>query len=96
MVWQSLTIETMTHCEAEVVSKEIAGEDGVAEVLGLLERLRSNQFQAVVWDDDAYVGGIWYNPIYKRWTAEFWDVEWGNAEEAAAVQHHFEQSAPAK
>ena len=90
-----MMIETMTHCEAEVVNREIAGEDSVAQVLGLLERLRSNQFQAVVWDGDAYVGGTWYNPNHQRWTAEFLDIEWGTVEEAGAVQQRFQQSVPA-
>ncbi|ACV69653.1 hypothetical protein [Desulfohalobium retbaense] len=86
MTLENLTIETMTHCEAEVVSKELQGEDSVSQVLSLLERLRHNRFQAVVWDQDNYVGGIWYNPIYKQWTAEFLDVEWRDADEAASVQ----------
>ena len=81
-----LTIETMSHCEAEVIAKDIKGDDCLLKALDILERMRSNTFQAVVWGEGEYLGGIWYNPIYERWTAEIMEMEWHDEKGAAQVK----------
>ncbi len=86
MSLDSLTIETMSHCEAEVIAKDIQGDDCLQKTLDILERMRSNGFQAVVWADGEYLGGIWYNPIHEKWTAELVEMEWNDAPGAAQVK----------
>jgi hypothetical protein len=86
MSLESITIETMSHCEAEVIAKDIQGHDCLLKALDILERMRSNTFQAVVWGEGEYLGGIWYNPIYERWTAEIMEMEWHDAKGAAQIK----------
>ena len=82
----TITIETMSPCEAEVITKEVNGEDCMVLAMELLERLRSKSFQAVAWRGDEYVGGVWYNPNSRKWAAEFLSLEWIDGSGAAQVK----------
>ncbi|MFP4167525.1 MAG: hypothetical protein ACLFSY_01575 [Desulfonatronovibrionaceae bacterium] len=74
---ERLTIESMTHCEAEVVTKVLNNGNILDRAIKMLEGLRLHRFQAVVWDEEErYMGGTWFNPIRNKWTAEFMDMEW--------------------
>ena len=67
----------MTHCEAEVITKELNDGDMTTKAVKMLEGLRMHRFQAVIWDEGGnYMGGTWFNPIKGKWTAEFLDTEW--------------------
>ncbi|MFO7802892.1 MAG: hypothetical protein R6V55_11405 [Desulfovermiculus sp.] len=85
-----ITIETMSHCEAEVLSKDVEGKDCILQALDILERMRSHSFQAVVWDQDQYLGGIWYNPTHGRWTAELFDIQWDDEHSAAQAKERLQ------
>ncbi|WP_457571064.1 hypothetical protein [Desulfovulcanus sp.] len=75
-------VESMTHCEAEVVTKEIPKSKNYEQKIKMiLETMRMNKFQAVVWDGETYLGGTWYDPIQQKWTAEFKDYVWRDANE---------------
>jgi len=77
-----IIIESMTHCEAEVVTKEIPKTDDFEKrIKTILETMRMNKFQAVVWDGETYLGGTWYDPIRQKWTAEYKDYLWQDASE---------------
>ncbi|MFO7816234.1 MAG: hypothetical protein R6V39_00920 [Desulfovibrionales bacterium] len=78
MKLQKLTIESMTHCEAEVITKDLDGDNVSEKAIRMLEGLRMHRFQAVIWDGDNYLGGTWYNPIQEKWTAEFLDMNWND------------------
>ncbi len=90
---KKVTIETMSHCEAEVIVKDMEGEECLVKALNILERMRSNSFQAVVWGGDEYLGGIWYNPIHGRWTAEILDMQWDDDQGAAQVKEQLQAMA---
>ncbi len=75
----------MTHCEAEVFTKVLEGEDALSKATKLLEGLRSHHFQAVIWEKDKYMGGTWFNPIQGKWTAEFLEMSWDTENTAQEI-----------
>jgi hypothetical protein len=77
METRKLTIESMTHCEAEVITKVLDKGNILTRAVKMLEGLRLHRFQAVIWDEEEnYMGGTWFNPIQNKWTAEFLNMEW--------------------
>ncbi|MDQ7031502.1 MAG: hypothetical protein Q9M37_02120 [Desulfonauticus sp.] len=72
-----IILEVMTHCEAEVITKEISAQN-TGELKKLLEQMRKNKFQSVAWLDDKYLGGTWFNVNTYQWTAELLDEVWSD------------------
>jgi len=85
-----ITIETMSHCEAEVMTKDLVGQDCLLQAMDILERMRSHSFQAVVWAEEEYLGGIWYNPRHERWTAELFEIQWDDEQSATQAKERLQ------
>ena len=90
---KKITIETMSPCEAEVISRVVTGEGKLIKAMETLERLRCKSFQAVAWKGDEYIGGVWYNPNYEQWAAEFLALEWIDGPGAAQVKEQLQSMA---
>lgn len=90
---KKITIETMSPCEAEVISRDVTGEGKLIKAMETLEHLRCQSFQAVAWKGEEYIGGVWYNLNYEQWAAEFLALEWIDGPGAAQVKEQLQSMA---
>lgn len=76
-----IILEVMTHCEAEVIVKEIEIKENLEqEIKKILEKMRKNKFQSVAWLKDKYIGGTWFDLNTFKWSAEYLDKIWNEEE----------------
>lgn len=79
-------VEAMSPCEADVFTKELVYREGECRTPGetlpeIIESCRRRRVQALVWLDDTYIGGTWFDLDIKRWIAELNGVVWQEQEE---------------
>jgi hypothetical protein len=54
-------------------------------LIGQLEKCRTSMLEAVVWENDTYRGGTWFDVTHQKWTAEFFDNTWNTKADCPAI-----------
>ncbi|MDD4649841.1 MAG: hypothetical protein PHO79_07500 [Desulfoplanes sp.] len=75
-------LEAMSPCTETFFSRSYTYNasgtclDDSEGILGQLEKCRKAMLEAVIWIDQTYVGGTWFDINQKKWTVEFFDLTW--------------------